>query len=114
MSKPDAATRIQQVTRKIPTGSVANYGQIADLAGLPGRARMVGRALGADPDRLTLPWHRVLCADGRIAFPPDSESFQVQRERLRAEGVLVQGGRVNLRQYRWQPSLAELAFGLDF
>ncbi len=114
MSKPDAATRIQEVTRRIPAGRVANYGQVADLAGLPGRARMVGRALGGDTDRATLPWHRVLCADGRIAFPPDSAHFRTQRERLLAEGVLVENGRVNLRRYRWQPSLAELAFGMDF
>ncbi|MGB1557112.1 MAG: MGMT family protein [Oceanococcaceae bacterium] len=109
-----SAQRIQAVARSIPAGRVAAYGQVADLAGLPGRARMVGRALGEDDERHSLPWHRVLCADGRIAFPPDSPHFSLQRERLLAEGVIVSGGRVDMRRYRWQPSLAELAFGLDF
>ncbi len=108
------AQRIQTVTRCIPAGSVAGYGQIADLAGLPGRARMVGRALGEDADHETLPWHRVLCADGRIAFPRDTEAFARQRARLLAEGVIVENGRVDMHRYRWQPSLAELAFGMDF
>ena len=34
----------------IPKGKVACYGQIADLAGLPGRARLVGKALGKVPN----------------------------------------------------------------
>ena len=106
--------RLQRVARMIPAGCVASYGQVADLAGLPGRARMVGRALGADPERDSLPWHRVLCADGRIAFGPDDEAFATQRARLLAEGVTVRGGRVDMGRFRWQPSLAELAFGLDF
>jgi methylated-DNA-protein-cysteine methyltransferase-like protein len=35
-----------QTVQLIPEGKVACYGQIADLAGLPGRARLVGKALG--------------------------------------------------------------------
>ena len=114
MSKLTPAERIQAVTRQIPAGHVAAYGQVADLAGLPGRARMVGRALGQDDDRHNLPWHRVLCSDGRIAFPRDSRHFQMQRERLLSEGVIVENGRVSMSKYRWQPSLAELAFGLEY
>ena len=37
--------RIWQTVQAIPLGNVASYGQIADLAGLPGRARLVGTAL---------------------------------------------------------------------
>lgn len=114
MAELSPVERIQAVTRLIPQGRVAAYGQVADLAGLPGRARMVGRALGLDEDKDTLPWHRVLCADGRIAFPRDSELFDVQRHRLLNEGVTVREGRVAMKQCRWQPSLAELAFGLPF
>lgn len=110
----EAGERIRKVCRSIPEGCVASYGQLADLAGLPGRARMVGRALGDDDDRSTLPWHRVLRADGKIAFPTDSDIFREQRERLLAEGVLVQNGRVALDTFGWKPSLVELAFGIDF
>ena len=41
--------QIWQTVQLIPRGKVACYGQIADLAGLPGRARLVGKALGKVP-----------------------------------------------------------------
>ncbi|KGM57567.1 cysteine methyltransferase [Lysobacter arseniciresistens ZS79] len=79
--------------RAIPPGRVAGYGEVARRAGLPGRARMVARLLSGNGDR-DLPWHRVLRSDGRIAFPPDSPEFAEQSQRLRAEGVRVENGRV--------------------
>jgi methylated-DNA-protein-cysteine methyltransferase-like protein len=66
---------------------------VARRAGLPGRARLVARLLAAG-DVPGLPWHRVLRSDGRVAFPPGSEGFDEQVQRLRAEGVVVEGGRV--------------------
>lgn len=88
-----AAARILAAVRAIPRGEVAGYGEVARRAGLPGRARLVARVLSGNGDD-RLPWHRVLRADGRIAFPPDSEGFRQQCERLRAEGVEVVHGRV--------------------
>jgi methylated-DNA-protein-cysteine methyltransferase-like protein len=70
-------------------GQVAAYGEIALRAGLPRRARLVAQALRTAPAALALPWHRVIRADGRIAFAPGSEGFVRQRRLLRAEGVLV-------------------------
>ena len=69
------------------------YGEVAAKAGLPGRARLVARLLGGndDPD---LPWHRVLRSDGRIAMPEGSPGWREQSQRLRAEGVVVENGRV--------------------
>lgn len=92
-STPDQ--RILAAVRALPRGQVASYGAIARRAGVPGRARLVARLLArnADPG---LPWHRVLRADGRIAFPPDSDGFREQCRRLQAEGVRVQRGRVRL------------------
>ena len=78
----------------IPRGSVSTYGAIARDVGLPGRARLVGFALRVAPDELNLPWHRVVGAQGRIAFPPASAHFREQVRRLRAEGVRVEKGRV--------------------
>ena len=85
--------RILAAIRALPPGEVAGYGEVARRAGLPGRARLVARVLaqGDEPD---LPWHRVLRSDGRIAFPPDSGHFAEQVQRLRAEGVVVEAGRV--------------------
>ena len=89
----EAAKRIVAAIRAIPRGQVAGYGEVARRAGLPGRARMVARLL-SDNDDAKLPWHRVLRSDGRIAFPVGSAPFDEQCQRLRAEGVRVEGGRV--------------------
>ncbi|UYB50947.1 MGMT family protein [Xanthomonas sp. AM6] len=88
-----AQAKILATIRAIPPGQVRGYGEVAMLAGLPGRARLVARVLGGNEDP-ALPWHRVLRSDGRIAFPEGSRGFREQCQRLRAEGVAVQGGRV--------------------
>ena len=78
----------------IPRGQVSTYGDIARTAGFPGRARQAGLALKVAPKTLHLPWHRVVGAGGRIVFPKTSREHKEQARRLRAEGVLVQNGRV--------------------
>jgi methylated-DNA-protein-cysteine methyltransferase-like protein len=93
MPGKSAADRITAAIRAIPRGQVAGYGEVARRAGLPGRARMVAKLLSGNDDA-TLPWHRVLRSDGRIAFPEDSPYFAEQVQRLRAEGVVVDKGRV--------------------
>jgi len=79
----------------IPRGQVSTYGGVARAAGLPGRARLVGRALRLAPGAMHLPWHRVVGAGGRIVFPPTSPAHREQIRRLEAEKVLVKNGRVN-------------------
>jgi methylated-DNA-protein-cysteine methyltransferase-like protein len=86
--------RVRGVVAGIPAGSVLAYGDVAARAGLPGRARLVGRILAEDGH--DLPWHRVLRADGTPAPHLAAE----QLARLRAEGVLADGGRVPMRRYR--------------
>lgn len=95
----DEASRILAAVRAIPLGEVASYGEVARRAGLPRRARLAARVLASNTDP-HLPWHRVLRADGRIAFPQGSEGFREQAQRLRGEGVAVVNGRVRqaLRQ----------------
>jgi methylated-DNA-protein-cysteine methyltransferase-like protein len=109
MPAKSAADRILAAIRAVPRGQVAGYGEIARRAGLPGRARQVARLLSENDDA-TLPWHRVLRSDGRIAFPEDSPYFAEQVQRLRAEGVVVDKGRVrgqraaaSLDQLLWEP-----------
>ena len=100
--------RIRETIAAIPPGTVASYGQIAEIAGVARGARQVGYALRTLPSGHHLPWHRVLRASGHIALDPDSEGFREQRDRLRAEGVCVEAGRVDMRRFRWQPDLDEL------
>ncbi|MEA3107825.1 MAG: methylated-DNA-protein-cysteine methyltransferase related protein [Gammaproteobacteria bacterium] len=78
----------------IPRGTVSTYGAVARAAGLPGRARLTGRALKIAPKEMHLPWHRVVGAGGRIVFPKTSLEHREQARRLRAERVLVKDGRV--------------------
>jgi alkylated DNA nucleotide flippase Atl1 len=83
-----AHERVREVVAAIPAGSTSTYGQVAAEAGLPGRARLVGRILAEDGH--DLPWHRVLRADGTCA--PHVAKEQVAR--LRAEGILLVHGRL--------------------
>ena len=86
--------------RRIPRGKVCTYGNVAEVAGLPRRARMVGTVLRQTSGR-GLPWYRVINAGGRISFPAGSDAYQRQRHKLEAEGVVFVGGRVDLRRYGW-------------
>lgn len=88
--------RVRDVIASIPAGRVASYGDVAALAGAP-TPRLVGRILGEDGH--DLPWHRVLRADGT----PAPHLAQRQLELLRAEGVLADGRRVRMGEYRWRP-----------
>jgi methylated-DNA-protein-cysteine methyltransferase-like protein len=92
---PGAALQaIWDVVAMIPRGRVSTYGEVARAAGFPGRARHAGYALRMAPKDLQLPWHRVLGAGGRIAFPKGSAHYREQGRRLRSEGVAVINGRV--------------------
>ena len=106
--------QIWQTVNAIPKGKVASYGQIADLAGLPGRARLVGRALGSAPKEMNLPWQRVINSQGKISLPKGSEGFERQKALLQSEGVVVLNGRIKLSEFGWQPDLSELLHVLKF
>jgi methylated-DNA-protein-cysteine methyltransferase-like protein len=90
-----AIQEIWHVVGAIPRGQASTYGAVARAAGLPGRARLVGRALRLAPKALHLPWHRVVGAGGRIVFPKLSLEHREQARRLKAEKVAVKEGRVN-------------------
>ena len=95
--------RIHAVVRRIPRGRVATYGQVAELAGLPGGARQVGYALHALEEHSGVPWQRVINAKGRVS-PRSFPGFDaVQRSLLEREGVVFGAdGRVDLERYRWR------------
>lgn len=97
-----AVHAIWEVVLLVPPGRVATYGQVAHEAGLPGRARLVGKALKLLPDDSPVPWHRVLNASGRISLPAGGPR-ELQSSLLSAEGVEVREGRVDLKRFRWHP-----------
>lgn len=97
--------RIWTVVRRIPRGRVATYGQIARIAGLSRQARMVGYALNALPDDVSksVPWQRVINAQGRISARAYAGSEAVQRGLLEREGVHFDlRDRVDLERFGWR------------
>jgi methylated-DNA-protein-cysteine methyltransferase-like protein len=98
-SSAPAREAIYLALMSVPAGKVISYGELASLAGLPGAARLVGTVLSRLPENTELPWHRVINAQGRISFPPDSPAHQQQRRRLVAEGVEMMNEKINLRIY---------------
>lgn len=93
-SSEDSLQAIWNVVARIPRGQVSSYGDVARAAGLPGRARLAGKALRLMPEDMNLPWHRVMGAGGRIVFPKGTRHFREQSRLLRSEGVNVKDGRV--------------------
>jgi methylated-DNA-protein-cysteine methyltransferase-like protein len=96
--------RVYAAVRAIPRGRVATYGQVAAMVGVPRGARAVGwalRALKAREER-SVPWHRVVGAGGRIS-PRAGAGPELQRRRLRAEGVRFRGAAIDLRRHAVLP-----------
>ncbi|PLT30613.1 DNA methyltransferase [Peribacillus deserti] len=88
----------------IPPGKVMAYGQIARLSGSPRGARQVVRILHSMSEKYELPWHRVVNAKGEIAFRSEDGADE-QKERLQAEGIIIQDNKVNLDEYLYHPEI---------
>ena len=96
--------QIYNVVRRIPHGRVATYGQIAELAGLPRQPRMVGYALSALSEYLSIPWHRVINAKGEVSVRSEPDFDQFQRTLLEDEGIEFDAkNRISLTRFRWKP-----------
>ncbi|PRY46872.1 MGMT family protein [Umezawaea tangerina] len=89
---------IRDTIRKIPAGRVATYGDIADLSHAP-TAKLVGHLLNTD--HTSLPWHRVLRANGTCAPHIAEEQLRLLEE----EGVPSTNGKINLHTYRWEEAV---------
>ncbi|PFG45900.1 O(6)-alkylguanine repair protein YbaZ [Vibrio sp. ES.051] len=94
--------QIFTVIHQIPKGKISTYGEIATMAGYPGYARQVGKALGNLPEDSKLPWFRVINSRGSISLK--GRDLDKQKEQLEAEGIVVsESGIVSLKTYKWQP-----------
>lgn len=107
LSGAKAIAGILATVELIPEGRVATYGQIAFLAGLPGHARQVGFALRGLPEGSTVPWQRVVNAQGEISSRDDPAWEGFQRHLLEEEGVQFEAkgerGRIDLDRFGWDP-----------
>ena len=87
---PDVAQILARVC-SIPAGRVTTYGDI-----VPGAPRRAGAVLAANDDP-SVPWQRVVRADGSLA------KGERQRLLLEAEGVPLLGARVDMKEAWWEP-----------
>lgn len=112
-TRPDRewARGVWQVVQDIPAGHVLTYGDVARLSGMPRYARRVSQAMRWAPDDMQLPWHRVINAQGKISFPPDSSGWQQQKNLLEEEGVVFVNGQVDLKRYGYQGAVDRLCWG---
>ena len=94
-SKPSRYAPLYAFVRAIPPGRVMTYGQLADLADPPLRARAVGWAMHQCPE--DVPWWRVVNAAGRCSVGARQE------RKLAKEGVVFREGRLDLARLRWSP-----------
>ncbi|MDP1839703.1 MAG: MGMT family protein [Reyranella sp.] len=102
-SHDEAVEAICAVIRRIPYGWVATYGQVATMAGLPRRARLVGRILQRLDSATKIPWHRVVNARGEVSFSLSRNGGDIlQRRLLEKEGLTFDdSNRLDLERCRW-------------
>jgi methylated-DNA-protein-cysteine methyltransferase related protein len=98
---------VWEITRQIPSGKVATYGQIAAMIPPPGSlnlkdyeafgARWVGGAMSQCP--ADVPWQRVINAQGKISLRPGAD---LQKDLLEAEGVVFdERDKVDFDKFGW-------------
>ena len=85
---PSRAERVLARIRATPEGFVRAYGDVS-----PGAPRFAGAVL-SECDDPTVPWHRIVRADGTLA------KGERQRRKLEAEGIPFNGDRVDLHAAR--------------
>jgi methylated-DNA-protein-cysteine methyltransferase-like protein len=102
VNSPGYRARVFEIVRRIPSGRVMTYGQLATILGEGYTPRTVGFVMHSADE--TVPWQRVInsqgaCSTGRVIVPPD-----LQQRMLVSEGVVFnEKGRCDLARYRWTP-----------
>ena len=104
IENPKYRERVYAIVRRIPSGRVMTYGQIAELLGEGYTPRTVGFVMHSSPDGT--PWHRVINAQGatstgRLVLPHDKQQRLLEQEGL----VFNDKGRCDLQQFLFIPKV---------
>lgn len=94
--------KVYEITRHIPKGKVATYGQISKLAGKPRAARAVGYFMKTNPDAPRTPCHRVVASDGSLTGYSAPGGVRKKKQMLLREGVVFKNNKVDLSHSQWQ------------
>lgn len=94
---------VYEITRQIPKGKVATYGQIAQLAGSVKAARAVGMLMAKNPDAPATPCHRVVASDGSLHGYSATGGIKTKKAMLIREGVRFINDKVDLSSNVWNP-----------
>ncbi len=94
---------VHAVVAAIPKGSVATYGQVAELAGRPGAARAVGTVMSHNKNTKATPCHRVVGSTGALAGYAYGNGLSTKKKLLMKEGVQFKGEKVDLKVSQWHP-----------
>ncbi len=101
---PKYRERVYAIVRRIPSGRVMTYGQIAELLGEGYTPRTVGFVMHSSPDGT--PWHRVINAQGGCSTGPVVLPHDKQQRMLEQEGVVFNDkGRCDLQQFLFIPKV---------
>ncbi|MFT5360134.1 MAG: methylated-DNA-protein-cysteine methyltransferase-like protein [Candidatus Paceibacteria bacterium] len=99
MKKPGLfSVKLREIARSIPKGKVTTYGLLARAAGAGGQAaRSVSRILANDPNRDSIPFHRIVYSGGKVWTNKDRNKHRV--EKLKKEGIPIdEKGRIEMFQ----------------
>lgn len=97
--------KIYDVVRQIPRGTVATYGQVAELAGNRKWARVVGYALHVNPDPEEIPCYRVVNREGKLSEAFAFGGINQQKILLEKDGIEIATDRVDLQKYQWKRAI---------
>lgn len=107
----DFYQKVGIVCRRIPSGTVATYGQIALLCGKPRNARQVGYALKMGLAGKDVPAYRVVNGRGILSGAFHFETYDLQKLLLTEDGVEVlwtpEGWKVDLKRFGWKNTMEE-------
>jgi O-6-methylguanine DNA methyltransferase len=93
--------KVYDVTKKIPAGKVATYGQIARMVGSPKAARAIGLCMKTNPNAPVVPCHRVVSSDGSLTGYSGGKGISTKKQMLEKEGVIFKGNKVDLALSEW-------------
>ena len=105
MGKTDSFfEKVYRVVRRIPFGRVTSYGAIAKYIGTSRSARMVGWAMNASHNDMTVPAHRVVNRFGLLTGKHHFGGSNLMQQLLESEGVEIEKNQIkNLDKYFWDP-----------